>query len=161
LAGTIFIDSWQTASMLLKERRLLLPARYESVRSICDFVIEAAESAGLEGESLFHIELAVDEACTNIVEHAYGETKEGCIEVAYGSYHEDGDHFFVVRLVDTGDSFDPNAVPQPKIANEGDELQVGGLGIHFMREMMDRVEFHFHSGWNELIMYKKLAQEAS
>lgn len=146
--------------MLLKERRLLLPARYDSVRSICDFVIEAAESAGLEGESLFHIELAVDEACTNIVEHAYGD-KDGCIEVAYGSYHEDGDHFFVVRLVDTGDSFDPSAVPQPKIANEGDELQVGGLGIHFMREMMDRIEFHFHSGWNELIMYKKLAQEAS
>jgi anti-sigma regulatory factor (Ser/Thr protein kinase) len=147
--------------MLLKERRLVLPARFESVRSVCDFVVEAAEEAGLEDQSCFHVELAVDEACTNIVEHAYGRSGEGCIEVAYGTHLEDSERFFVVRLIDTGDPFDPTAVPQPQIANGGDLLPVGGLGIHFMREMMDRVEFHFHSGWNELIMYKKLGQEAS
>jgi serine/threonine-protein kinase RsbW len=147
--------------MLLRERRLVLPARYESVRPVCDFVVEAAESAGLTGEALFHVELAVDEACTNIIEHAYGTADQGCIEVAYGTYHEDGERYFVVRLVDTGDPFDPSAVPEPQIGNGNDALQVGGLGMHFMREMMDRIEFHFHSGWNELIMYKKLAQEAS
>jgi serine/threonine-protein kinase RsbW len=147
--------------MLLKERRLVLPARYESVQPVCDFVVEAAESAGLKGEALFQVELAVDEACTNIVEHAYGQANEGCIEVAYGTYREDGEHYFVVRLVDTGDPFDPGAIPEPQICNGNDELQVGGLGMYFMREMMDRIEFHFHSGWNELIMYKKLAQEES
>jgi serine/threonine-protein kinase RsbW len=147
--------------MLLKERRLVLPARYESVRSVCDFVLEAADSAGLKGEALFQVELAVDEACTNIIEHAYGQADAGCIEVAYGSFHEDGECYFVVRLVDTGDPFDPSAVPEPQIGNDNDTLQVGGLGMYFMREMMDRIEFHFHSGWNELIMYKKLAQEES
>jgi serine/threonine-protein kinase RsbW len=124
-------------------------------------VVEAAEAAGLTGEALFHVELAVDEACTNIVEHAYGQADRGCIEVAYGAYREDGERYFVVRLVDTGSPFDPSAVPEPQISNGNDALQVGGLGMHFMREMMDRVEFHFHSGWNELIMYKKLAQEGS
>ena len=147
--------------MRLKEQRLVLPARYESIRSVCDFVVEAAELAGLEGESLFQIELAVDEACTNIVEHAYGQADEGCIEVGHGTYREKGERFFVVRLVDTGDPFDPGTVPEPQICNGYEVLQVGGLGMHFMREMMDRIEFHFHAGWNELIMYKRLDQEAS
>jgi serine/threonine-protein kinase RsbW len=147
--------------MSLKERRLVLPARYESVRSVCEFAVEAAEAAGLKGEALFHVELAVDEACTNIVEHAYGQADEGCIEAAYGTYQEDGERYFVIRLVDSGAPFDPGVVPEPQIGDGSEALQVGGLGMHFMREMMDRIEFHFHSGWNELIMYKKLAQEES
>lgn len=147
--------------MRLKEQRLVLPARYESIRRLCDFVIGAAEEAGLEGEALFQVELAVDEACTNIVEHAYGRRDEGDIQVGYGIHREDGELYFVVRLVDTGDPFDPTAVRQPQACNGVEELQVGGLGMHFMREMMDRVEFHFHDGWNELIMYKRLAREAS
>jgi len=138
------------------ERQLVVPGRYETIEQIREFIVRAAESSGLDSHAVFHVKLAVDEACANIVEHAYGGLDGGDIHIACGVESVPEGNFFVVRLEDQGKPFDPDSIPPPNLTADPDELRVGGLGLHFMRQIMDRVEFHFHPGRNELVMYKKI-----
>lgn len=137
---------------------LTMRGRYSNVPEICEFVVAGARTAGLDEGALFHIELACDEACTNIIEHAYGGEDLGDIEV---HWWVNNDHFGIT-LYDNGRSFDPNDVPTPAIsefsATDGpDDLQVGGLGIHFMRTLMDEVRYTFDPvKGNQLTMTKQL-----
>ena len=142
---------------MFKERHMDAPASHDSISLICEFAVKAAKESGLTGDHLFHVELAVDEACTNIVEHAY-KGKSGRIYVTCGTELLDGESFFVIRLRDNGKPFDPGDIPPPCCETNG-QLQVGGLGVHFMRKMMDRIRFNFGKGWNDLYMYKKLRPE--
>lgn len=144
--------------MTTEKHVLTVPGRYEQVKKICDFVVDGAESAGLPATAVFHVELACDEACTNIIEHAYGGENKGKIEV---SWSVEGKAFVIV-IHDNGRSFDPEAVPAPNIPKGGadeaaDQLRVGGLGIHFMRKIMDDVQFHFDENGNTLTLVKKIS----
>jgi anti-sigma regulatory factor (Ser/Thr protein kinase) len=142
-----------------KEERLVIPSQYKAIRHACELVAQAAESAGLNGDAVFHVQLAVDEACTNVVEHAYEGDDRGEIRISWGMECVEGIDYFSVRIQDWGKCFDPATVPPPKLSPNPEELQIGGLGIHFMRKMMDRVEYRFSPERNELIMYKRLDRE--
>lgn len=140
---------------------LTVPGRYEEIQKICQFVADGAAESGLNETAIFHIELACDEACTNIIEHAYEGEEKGEINISW----QLKDSAFVITLHDNGRSFDPDDVPQPQLPPASldaptpadiDNVKVGGLGIHFMRQLMDDVQFHFdkQSG-NTLVLVKK------
>ena len=147
-------------------RTLRVPGRYEQIRTICEFVSDGAREAGLDEDAIFQVELSCDEACTNIIEHAYGAEDVGDITV---TYQFTGDEFKII-LRDNGRSFDFDAVPPPSLPGEPAEnsteppsdeaiqnLQVGGLGIHFMRNLMDDICFsHDEQKGNTLVMIKKV-----
>lgn len=150
---------------MANKNALTVPGRYDQVRKIVAFVANGAEKAGLNEDAVFHVELCCDEACTNIIEHAYGGEDIGPITVSY-DVHPDA---FQITIQDDGRTFDPTLVPPPPLSpppdpdidpeNLADELQIGGLGIHFMRKLMDEVQFNFNAnGKNTLIMVKKLPQ---
>jgi anti-sigma regulatory factor (Ser/Thr protein kinase) len=145
---------------------MTVAGQYEQIRQTCEFVCDGARTAGFDEAAVFHIELACDEACTNIVEHAYGQEIDGEISVSY----EVQDDQFVITYHDQGRGFDPDSVPvPPTVQNTGsteeavhETLQVGGLGIHFMRELMDDVIFQSDpQQGNTLIMIKKLPDQQS
>ena len=87
------------------------------------------------------MQLAVDEACSNIVEHAYGGEGRGDIECTCRV----NDEGLTVILQDCGRPFDPSLVPEPNASpNLDDETCTGGgLGLYFMRQLMDEVRFEF------------------
>jgi serine/threonine-protein kinase RsbW len=145
-----------------KKQSLTFPGRYDEIKNICAFVTQGAADAGLDETAVFHIELACDEACTNIIEHAYQGEDKGSIVV---SWQVDGSQFRIT-LQDNGRTFNPADIPEPTIPNDAkpndseiqyDQLQVGGLGIHFMRKLMDEVIFEFndHAG-NRLTLTKNI-----
>lgn len=138
---------------------LTVNGRYQNIKPICAFLMEGAEMAGLETAALFQIELACDEACTNIIEHAYGGEGEGDITA---SWAVDGD-FFTIVLHDNGRSFDPSTVPAPITPAEQnlENLKIGGLGIHFMQKLMDEVSYDFGDDGNKLTMRKRIKTPAS
>ncbi len=138
-----------------QEQQLTVPGRYDSIEQVCQFVVRTARAAGLQDRAVFHVELAVDEACTNIVEHAYGGGDKGDIVITCGVTGS----FFVVHLQDEGQPFDPKTVGEPNLTYDPDDLKVGGLGMHFMRQVMDQVKYRFGPGRNELTMYKRLKEE--
>lgn len=143
---------------------LTVPGRYEQIKHIVAFVAKGAGDAGLDEDGIFHVELCCDEACTNIIEHAYGGENRGSIIVSYAIRPD----AFEITIRDNGRSFNPADVPAPALPPEPpspesdkevviDQLKIGGLGIHFMRKLMDEVHFDFdpHAG-NTLVMVKKI-----
>ncbi len=123
------------------------PGRYEEIQKICQFVADGAAVSGLDANAIFHIELACDEACTNVIEHAYDGEGKGEIRVSW--QYQNG--AFIIIIHDNGRSFNPDAVPTPDLPAlpedaqppDVDDVKVGGLGIHFMEQLMDEVAFSF------------------
>ncbi|NDJ52282.1 MAG: anti-sigma factor antagonist [Chloroflexi bacterium] len=137
-------------------RKLTVRGQFRSIPTIIQFVSDAARAAGLDEKSVSHVQLAVDEACTNIIEHAYGGEDNGDIEVCctidYGHCQ--------IEIVDYGESFDPDAVPEPVPSNDISEIEPGGLGLHLMRRLMDEVTFSFDDSGNTVTMVKKQPEGA-
>jgi anti-sigma regulatory factor (Ser/Thr protein kinase) len=127
------------------------PGQFDSLAAIGEFITQAAEAAGLDDRAVYAVQLAVDEACSNIIEHAYGGEEEGDIEI---TYHINGNGLTVI-LRDQGCVFDPSDVSEPDRQCDLEERSVGGLGIFFMRQLMDEVHFEctLDSG-NKLTMIK-------
>ncbi len=143
------------------EQILIVPGRYKEIKRICEFVADGAAQAGFDEDTIFHLELCCDEASTNIIEHAYGDEGVGEIVISYTVSDED----FTIVMRDTGEAFDPATIPPPPAISHNDapaeeltsQLRIGGLGLHFIRNLMDEV--HFTSDrrkGNELTMVKRL-----
>ncbi len=131
---------------------LTFPGRFDSLAAISAFVIRAAEAAGLDARAVCAVQWAVDEACSNIIEHAYGGEGRGAIECTC-RINDDG---LTVILRDYGRPFDPTSVPEPDIHASLADRNGGGLGLYFIRQLMDEVHFEFtpDSG-NVLTMVKR------
>lgn len=144
-----------------QKRKLTVPGRYDKIKNICDFVSEGAREAGFGDDGIFQVQLACDEACTNIIEHTYGGEGDGEITVTW----KVGNEHFTVIIKDHGDRFDPTEIPPPPVPpelKEEHDLQVGGLGVFFMRKLMDRVAFAYEEGaGNILTMSKRIPDKAN
>jgi serine/threonine-protein kinase RsbW len=86
--------------------------------------------------------MAVDEACSNIIEHAYGGEGRGPIECACHVY----DDRLIIALHDYGCPFDLTQVPQPDLEAGLQDRNAGGLGVYFMHQLMDHVQFESKPG---------------
>lgn len=134
------------------ERKLTFPGRFDSLAAISEFVTRAAEEAGLDERGVYEVQLAVDEACANVIEHAYGGQARGEIEVTC-SITSDG---ITVTLRDHGPRFDPDSVPSPNLDAPLEERNDRGLGLYLMRQLMDDVRFDFASDTGNVLTMAKL-----
>jgi anti-anti-sigma factor len=128
------------------------PGRYAEIRNIGRFLAAGCDAAVLDDDAHFQIELAADEACTNIIEHAYGGEDIGDIDVTW----EVTEQALVITLRDDGPPFAPDiAQIRPSTASADNELQVGGLGLHFIRNLVDEIHYNYTDGTgNELTLIK-------
>jgi anti-sigma regulatory factor (Ser/Thr protein kinase) len=108
---------------------------------------------GLPDDVVFFLGLALDEAVTNVILHAYDDARVH--EIAVALKVEDGVLRAEVR--DDGRAFDPLSVPPLDLDRGIDERQIGGLGIHVVRSTMDSVDYRREDGQNRLVMQKKIA----
>ena len=128
------------------------PGRFESLAVIRKFVFQAASEAGFNEKEIYAVELAVDEACSNIIEHAYGGEGKGEIECTCNDTN-DG---LEIIIRDDGRPFDPGLIPSPNFSVDLDELEPRGAGLFLIRNMMDDVDFVFSENkGNELRMVKR------
>lgn len=128
------------------------PGRFENLEDISQMVGKAAENAGLDDSGVYAIQLAVDEACTNIIEHAYGGEGRGQIDVTTKVTPTS----IVIQLRDFGRPFDPASIPVPQTNLPLEEIQPRGIGLFLIRKMMDEIKFEFTSeNGNILTMIKK------
>ncbi len=134
---------------------LEVKSKLENLAVIDDFVIEAMKQFGIEDETS-QVQLAVNEACTNIIQYAYSGESEKPIRILCSISGND----LVIQIRDWGEPFDPDSVPQPDIESELFERKLGGFGVFLIRQMMHEVRYVFHAGgYNELTMTKHLPQE--
>jgi len=116
------------------------------------------EAFGFSEPEVRSVTRAVDEALTNIMRHSYGGALDRRIEVSclrVAKKRATKAEGFEVRLVDYGPRIDPEKLRGRRL----DEIKPGGLGLHFIRQSMDIVEFKRDRGANVLRLVKFLPQE--
>jgi serine/threonine-protein kinase RsbW len=121
----------------LKKDKLEIKSRTENLASIREFINSAATEAGFSKDTIDKIILAVDEACTNIIKHAYKYDPDGRIIITLKADKKT----FTVEIIDYGKSFEPDLVPKPDLQKYFNEKRVGGLGMYLMKSLMDEVQY--------------------
>ncbi len=130
-------------------RKLTVPGNIADLPAILAFVEQACEQAGVDPALYLDLQLAVEEACCNVIEHAYAGMG-GEFSVIIETHGRD----VVITLRDRGRPFDPEQVAEPDIHRPLAERRIGGLGMHLMYQLMDSVRFAFSDGGNTLVMVK-------
>jgi serine/threonine-protein kinase RsbW len=137
------------------ERTFLLkvPSSTENLALIREFVGSIAQQSGMNAMDAGKLELAIDEACANVIEHAYGHdiSKEVVIRARFD------EETLRIDVEDTGNGFDPNAIKQEELEQLVNKRRTGGLGMRLMKTLMDEVHYEIEPGKkNELHMVKHL-----
>ena len=131
--------------------RLTIPAKAEYITLVRLALSGLAQSRPLSDEVLGDLKLAVTEACSNSVRHAYRDGREGSVEVVYELL---GDRL-VVEVLDEGEGF---SVADRESAHDG-PLAEGGLGIAIIRELADELELGSgHDGQGSRLRFVKFIQ---
>ena len=112
-------------------------AKFEYLDEIREFVGNIARTGGFSDKDVYNIQLATDEAASNIIEHAYEKITDGVLELSCGMR----DDAITIILIDHGESFDPSEVPLPDLKADLSDRKIGGLGIFLMRKLMDEVHY--------------------
>ena len=112
-------------------------ANFEYLDEIRDFVGDIAHSSGFNEKDVYNIQLATDEAASNIIEHSYEGISDGVLEISCGVKKDT----ITIILTDYGKSFDPSRVPMPNLKADLSERQIGGLGLFLMRKLMNEVHY--------------------
>ena len=129
----------------------------ENLGTIREFIHDISRNAGFDSETAGQIELAVDEACTNVIKHAHKFKYDKSIEI---SVRLDRQKIKII-ITDRGLGFDIKKVAKPDLQKYIHEAKKGGLGIHLMRSLMDEVQFDFNPGVkNQVTLVKFLKSNA-
>ncbi len=137
----------------MRPETIHIESRTDRLIAVREFVSDAARQFGFSDEDVSKIALAVDEACTNVIKHAYkyDPTKEITVTI-----RSDSDTFQVI-IQDTGVQFDPSRVQSPDMREYMKNYRRGGLGMHLMKSLMDSVEYNIEPGkTNEVRLTKHL-----
>ena len=128
------------------------PAQLEKLNELRDFVTLASAANSLKGDDIFAFKLAVDELCTNIISYGFKDKEPGTISLVFDTNKER------TRLLiqDDGNFFSPEQAQLPDINASLDERQSGGLGIFFVKELMDNITYERVDGnTNQYTLEKK------
>jgi serine/threonine-protein kinase RsbW len=137
----------------VKKETLHIESRTDRLISVREFVSTSARKFGFSDEEVSKIALAVDEACTNIIKHAYkfDPTKDITITISAQG------RTFEVTIRDTGRQFNPSEIMAPDMKEYLTHYRRGGLGIYLMKSLMDKVEYDIEPGSkNEVRLIKYL-----
>jgi serine/threonine-protein kinase RsbW len=110
---------------------LTVPARAEFIALGRLALTGLARTRALSAEIVADLKLALTEACSNSVRHAYDEGREGVVEIRYELSHDR----IAIQVTDDGSGFDPETLVRAQ-----EELDEGGLGIAIIRALTDELE---------------------
>lgn len=133
-------------------KELTVPAEEGQLGRVRDFVVSVCEEAGFSAREAANTKLAVDEACTNIIKHAYGGRREGG-DITVVADIDSGR--IKIHLKDRGKHFDFSAVKDPDLDQYVETGRKGGLGVFLINRLMDGVEYRSTGTGNELILTKR------
>jgi len=128
-----------------------LPNRLAAIGEAAEEIEAFCAAHGVPMAAVAHLNLALDEAMTNTIN--YGWPEGGDHEVVLAMRIEGG--VVVAEVSDDGRAFDPLQVPPPDLDSGLEDRPVGGLGVHFIKTLMDEVSYRREAGRNILTIYKR------
>ena len=133
------------------ERKIVLPNDVQEVPKLAAFVDEVCEWMGFDPMLTMQLNLAIEEAVVNVMDYAYPPGTKGEVDIEVKA---DADKL-MFTISDNGVAFDPTAKAEVDTTLSAEERQIGGLGIHLVRHIMDHVEYERKDGRNILRLSKK------
>lgn len=131
--------------------RITRAAYLESLSDFREFIKEhCARLPNITDEILYDVQLAVDEACTNIISHGYANLDPGSIIL---DLDVDLDKL-TLTLTDFGHSFEPSSAPTPDVDAPIEERELGGFGLFFIQQSMDDMDYQVTEDGNKMILTK-------
>ena len=140
---------------MTSSHRITRAAYLESLNDFREFIKErCANIPGMNNEILYDVQLAVDEACTNIISHGYAGLDPGSIILDL-EVHDDQ---LSVSLTDFGHSFEPSSAPIPDVDAPIEERELGGFGLFFIQQSMDEMDYQATEDGNKMTLIKYLSK---
>jgi len=135
------------------EYKITVASKLDNLAKIGTFVADTARRLRVDDDAILDIQIAVEEACTNIIQHAYASKPDKPISVGCRLRNQE----FIVRIRDFGASFVPESIAKSKLGADILERRASGLGMDLMKKLMTKVKYKFDEArGNELTMVKKL-----
>ena len=135
--------------------RITRAAYLESLSDFRAFIKQhCAPVPGVTDEILYDVQLAVDEACTNIISHGYADMDPGSIIMDLEIQADK----LIVSLTDFGHSFEPSSAPMPDVNAPMEERELGGFGLFFIQQSMDDMNYQVTEDGNKMILTKYLSK---
>jgi anti-sigma regulatory factor (Ser/Thr protein kinase) len=130
---------------------IIVPAEEDQISVISEIIKRLMSASGFGLKEILEMQLAAEEACTNIALYAYPST-QGYIHIIA----EIGDRL-ILSIEDEGTPFDPTKCNAPLLQSSAEERPIGGLGIYLIKTCVDEVCYEFREGKNILRLVKKRA----
>ncbi|MEX2456241.1 MAG: ATP-binding protein [Balneolaceae bacterium] len=127
-----------------------ISASTRNLSDVRDFITNHAESYGFVADQIADIRLAVDEAVTNIIKHAYQNDPSQEINISL----KFNDPELCIFLTDTGKTFEFGTYQQPDIKKQIEQKKRGGMGVYLIHSLMDKVTYTRKGQKNRMIMCK-------
>lgn len=134
------------------EKSITLKNDIGEIVKMREFMEEIANRKSLDSSLAASLNLAVEEAVTNVISYAYPKGTQGDIQLTA----EVGNYSIKYILSDSGQIFDPTAVSSVDTSLDASERKIGGLGIHLFKKIMDTVKYERKDGKNILSMIKTI-----
>ena len=136
------------------ERELIVKSSTDNLSLIREFTKTAASESGFPEDTIGKIILAVDEACTNVIKHAYKYSPEG--EIIITAKFDNSK--FTISITDEGTRFNPGIVPDPDLKEYHKQKRIGGLGMFLMKKLMDDVKYtSLSDNKNQVVLVKYIS----
>jgi serine/threonine-protein kinase RsbW len=130
---------------------LTIKSRTSYLSDVREFISREAKQFGFSDEEVNKITLAVDEACTNIIKHAYNYAGDYPIHLELTASNKT----FQVAIEDRGAAFDPDSVKLPDMKEHLRTYKRGGFGMYLMKSLMDKVEYNIQPGIKNRVVLTK------
>jgi serine/threonine-protein kinase RsbW len=124
----------------------------EHLREVRNFVQNFVQQFDVNKNDLDEIILAVDEAYTNIIKHAYNNDPNQTVKIELGTSTD----ILWVQLSDTGFHFNADEYQPPDLLKRIKNKQRGGMGVYLINKLMDSVEYSSAGKTNTILMRKRI-----
>jgi sigma-B regulation protein RsbU (phosphoserine phosphatase) len=135
-------------------RSLVLPNDTQEVPRLNAFVEEVCRNTGFDEDTVAKIKVAVEEAVVNVMKYAYPEGQSGDVTIEAAS----NDLRLKFTIIDSGKPFDPTIQTAVDTTLPAKEREIGGLGIHIIRQNMDSINYERMDNLNVLTLRKDINQ---
>ncbi len=128
----------------------------ENVPGLLTLFEQACQQHKIPRQTCLDLQLAVEEACINVIEHGYEGLQPGTIAITF----KIKDRQVSITITDFGHEFDPTKYPPPDLTSDWDQRPVGGLGVYLITKLMDAVRYTSDPvQGNRLELTKNIEQE--
>jgi serine/threonine-protein kinase RsbW len=139
----------------LNKMLIILRNNLSEIERLANAVIKFGRENNFSEKIIFDINLALEEVVNNIISYAYKDKNEHQIHI----HMELEGQELVLKVEDDGVPFNPLEVTAPDIKKPLEERQPGGLGLFFVRNLIDKLEYRRDKDKNIFIIRKKIKDD--